>query len=74
MKTLINIDNYEEIMFRLVEEDFDAQTTNDLLGQIEKDELFKFEWESWQKTKFVDPLENYLAESSELTEKIILIA
>ena len=74
MKTLINIDNYEEIMFRLVEEDFDAQTTNDLLGQIEKDELFKFEWEAWQKTKFVDPLENYLAESSELTEKIILIA
>ena len=74
MKTLINIDNYEEIMFRLVEDDFDKQTRTDLLQQIEADELFKFEWESWQKTRFTDPLENYSAESSELTEKIILIA
>jgi hypothetical protein len=74
MKTLINIDNYEEIMFRLLEVDFDQPTRADLLQQIEKDELFKFEWESWQKTKFVDSLENYVAESTELTEKIILIA
>ncbi len=70
----INIDNYEEIMFRLLENDFDEQTRIDFLQQIEADELFKFEWESWQKTKFADPLENYLAEGRELTEKIILIA
>ena len=70
----IDINNYEEIMFRLVEDDFDKQTRTDLLQQIEADELFKFEWESWQKAKFVDPLENYAIESRELTEKIILIA
>ena len=70
----IDINNYEEIMFRLVEDDFDKQTRNDLLQQIEADELFKFEWESWQKTKFADPLENYSDESRELTEKIILLA
>jgi hypothetical protein len=57
-----------------VEDDFDTQTRIDLLQQIEADELFKFEWESWQKTKFADPLENYSDESRELTEKIILIA
>jgi hypothetical protein len=74
MKTIINIENYEEIMFRLVEDDFDKQTRADLLQQIEADELFKFEWESWQKTKFADPLENYSDENHELTEKIILIA
>lgn len=74
MKTLINIDNYEEIMFRLVEDDYDESTRIDLLQQIESDALFKFEWESWQKTKFVDPLENYAVESKELTEKILLIA
>jgi len=74
MNLKITIANYEEIMFRLVEDDFDKQTRADLLQQIEADELFKFEWESWQKTKFTDPLENYSAESSELTEKIILIA
>jgi hypothetical protein len=74
MKTLINIDNYEEIMFRLLEDDFDLPTRIDLLRQIESDELFKFEWESWQKTRFVDPLENYSSESIEMTEKIILIA
>lgn len=74
MKTSINIDNYEEIMFRLVEDDFDQPTRADLLEQIEKDELYKFEWESWQKIKFVDPLKNYSIESRELTEKIILIA
>jgi hypothetical protein len=74
MKTFINIDNYEEIMFRLVENDFDSQTRKDLLQQIEADGLFKFEWESWQKTKFADPLENYSEVSSELTEKVILIA
>jgi len=70
----IDINNYEEIMFRLVEDDFDKQTRTDLLQQIQADELFKFEWESWQKTKFADPLENYSDESRELTEKIILIA
>jgi hypothetical protein len=74
MNTLINIDNYEEIMFRLVEDDFDESTRIDLLRQIESDALFKFEWESWQKAKFVDPLENYAIESNGLTEKIILIA
>lgn len=74
MKTIVNINNYEEIMFRLVEDDFDAPTRIDLLQQIEADELFKFEWESWQKTKFVDPLENYSDKSRELTEKIMLIA
>jgi hypothetical protein len=74
MKTLINIDNYEEIMFRLVEDDFDESTRMDLLRQIELDALFKFEWESWQKTRFVDPIENYSIESQELTEKIILIS
>ena len=74
MNLKITIDNYEEIMFRLVEDDFDKQTRADLLQQIEADELFKFEWESWQKTKFTDPLENYSAESSKLTGKIILIA
>jgi len=74
MNTLINIDNYEEIMFRLLEDDFDESSRMDLLRQIESDALFKFEWESWQKTKFVDPLENYANESSGLTEKIILIA
>ncbi len=73
MNLKITIANYEEIMFRLVEDDFDMQTRIELLQQIEADELFKFEWEAWQKTKFADPVENYLAESSELTEKIILI-
>lgn len=70
----IDIKNYEEIMFRLVEDDFDEPTRLDLLHQIESDTLLKFEWESWQKTKFVDPLENYAIESDEVTEKIILIA
>ncbi len=70
----IDINNYEEIMFRLMEDDFDEHTRKDLLRQIESDALFKFEWDSWQKTKFVDPIENYAIESDELTEKIILIA
>ena len=74
MNLKITIDNYEEIMFRLLEHDFNEQTTNDLLGQIENDGLFKFEWDAWQKTKFNDQIENYLDESRELTEKIILIA
>jgi len=74
MNLKITIANYEEIMFRLVEDDFDEHTRIDLLQQIEADELFKFEWESWQKTKFADPLENYSDESHKLTEKIILIA
>lgn len=74
MTLKITIDNYEEIMFRLLENDFDEPTRINLLQQIESDALFKFEWQSWQKTKFVDPLENYVIESRELTDKIILIA
>ncbi len=74
MNTKITIDNYEEIMFRLIEDDFDEPTRNQLLEQIEGNVLFKFEWEQWQKTRCIDPLENYVAESLALTEKIILIA
>jgi hypothetical protein len=74
MKTVINIDNYQEIMFQLLESDFDEETRIELLKQIESDELFKFEWEEWQKTKFNDPIENYQAESRGLNEKIVLIA
>lgn len=74
MNLTINIDNYEEIMFQLLEGDFDEQTRNNLLLQIEKDELFKFEWEAWQKTKFSDPIENYIEESRELAKSIIQIA
>jgi hypothetical protein len=74
MKTTINIDNYEEIMFRLMEVDFDKADRADLLEQIGRDEFFKFEWASWQKTKVADPLDNYAVESHALTAKIILIA
>ena len=74
MSLKINIDNYEEIMFRLVEDDFDEPTRAGLLQQIKSDTLLKFEWESWQKTKFAEPLENYSDESRKLEEKILLIA
>ncbi len=74
MSLTITIDNYEEIMFRLVEDDFDELTRNNLLQQIEKDELFKFEWEAWQKARFNDPLETYSDESIALTDRIIVIA
>lgn len=70
----IDINNYEEIMFRLLEDDFDTPTRIDLLKQIENDDLFKFEWESWQKTRIIDPLGNYSGESRELTDKIMLMA
>ncbi len=74
MNTQITIDNYEEIMFRLVEDDFDEPTRKELLEQIEGNVLFKFEWDQWQKTRCLDPLENYAAESLALTEKIIQIS
>lgn len=73
MNIIITIDNYEEIMFRLVEDDFDEPTRNYLLEQIEENVLFKFEWEQWQKTRCIDPVENYSAESLALTEKVIQI-
>jgi hypothetical protein len=74
MNTEITIDNYEEIMFRLVEDDFDEPTRQHLLEQIEENVLFKFEWEQWQKTRCIDPVENYSDESLILTEKMIQIA
>lgn len=73
MNTTITIDNYEEIMFRLVENDFDEPARQHLLEQIEENVLFKFEWEQWQKTRCIDPVENYTSESLALTEKIIQI-
>ncbi|MHC1777740.1 MAG: hypothetical protein AB9834_20240 [Lentimicrobium sp.] len=73
MNNTITIDNYEEIMFRLVEDDFDEPTRKLLLEQIEGNVLFKFEWEQWQKTRCIDPVENYAAESLIMTEKIIQI-
>ena len=71
MKTRITNENCEEIMFGMMENDFDKATMSQLLEQIDSDILLKFEWERWKQIRIEDAIDNYSYDSNILIEQII---
>jgi len=55
----INSENYEEVMFRLLEKEFESEVEEDILFEIEKDPFLNFEWKQMQKTKIEIDVEPY---------------
>lgn len=50
----ITRENYEFVMFNLLEGLYDERTEKTLLSQIEKNPLFRFEWEQWKKSRITE--------------------
>lgn len=47
----ITQENYEQVMFNLLEGLYSPSTERELLQKINADPLFRFEWEQWQKSR-----------------------
>lgn len=50
----ITRENYEFVMFNLLEGLYDQGAEEALLSQIEKNPLFRFEWEQWKKSRIAE--------------------
>ena len=70
-KIIITEDNYENIMFDLVENNYSKDNTEDLLNQIDSDVFLKFEWQQWNKAKYDESTEVYKNNEKEFIESLL---
>lgn len=67
-KIIITRDNYEEIMFGLLENAYTREEQDNLLDQIQADTFLSFEWQQWQKATFTESTEFYKQSEAEFLE------
>ncbi|HEY1046720.1 MAG TPA: hypothetical protein VGF79_09795 [Bacteroidia bacterium] len=65
---IITRDNYETVMFGLLENEYPADVREDILQQIEADTFLKFEWGQWSKATYSEGLETYKHHEAEFIE------
>lgn len=70
-KVIVNRENYEEVMFNLLENEYVAEVQNDILNQIKTDVFLSFEWEQWKKSFYTESIEKYRFENIEFIESLI---
>lgn len=58
-KVIITRDNYEEVMFGLLENEYSKEVRENLLDQIHADTFLSFEWNQWSKATFSESTEVY---------------
>lgn len=69
-KIIITRENYEEIMFGLLENAYNREEQNNLLDQIHADTFLSFEWQQWQKASFSESTEFYKQSEAEFLESL----
>ena len=69
-KMIITRDNYETVMFGLLENEYPADVREDILQQIEADTFLKFEWGQWSKATYSEGLETYKHHEAEFIESL----
>lgn len=70
-KIVVTRENYEEIMFGLLENEFEPAMREDILNQIEADTFLAFEWKQWSKANFTESLETYKSQEAEFIESLV---
>lgn len=70
-KVIVNRENYEEVMFGLLENEYSAEVQKDILDQIKTDVFLSFEWEQWKKSFYTESIEEYRFENIEFIESLI---
>jgi hypothetical protein len=58
-KVIITRENYEEVMFGLLENEYSKEVRENLLDQIHADTFLSFEWNQWSKATFAESTEVY---------------
>ncbi len=69
-KIIITRENYEEIMFGLLENAYTREEHDNILDQIHADTFLSFEWQQWQKASFAESTEFYKQSEAEFLESL----
>lgn len=69
-KVIITRDNYEEVMFGLLENEYSKEVRENLLDQIHADTFLSFEWKQWSKASFAESTEVYRNNEAEFLESL----
>lgn len=70
-KVIITKDNYEEVMFNLLENEYPKDVRENLLDQIHADTFLSFEWKQWSKSQYSEGIEAYKRDEAEFIESLI---
>lgn len=70
-KVIITKDNYEEVMFNLLENEYPKDVRENLLDQIHADTFLSFEWKQWSKAQYSEGIETYKRDEAEFIESLI---
>lgn len=69
-KIIVTRENYEEVMFDLLEDVYPADVRENLLDQIQADTFLAFEWQQWGKAIYSESTETIKAEEAEFIESL----
>lgn len=69
-KVIITRDNYEEVMFGLLENEYSKEVRENLLDQIHADTFLSFEWKQWSKACFAESTEAYRNNEAQFLESL----
>ncbi len=70
-KVIINSNNYEEIMFNILENNYSKEVRENLLDQIHADVFLNFEWQQWSKTIYSESTDLLKNQEAEFLESLI---
>lgn len=70
-KVVVTRENYEDVMFNLLENEYETPVREDILAQIEADTFLSFEWKQWSKATFSESLEPYKSQEAEFIESLV---
>jgi hypothetical protein len=69
-KVIITRDNYEEIMFGLLENEYSKEVRENILEQIHADTFLTFEWKQWSKAQYTESTEAYKEKEAVFLESL----
>lgn len=70
-KVVITKDNYEEVLFNLLEDQYTKEQREDILNQIDADTFLSFEWKQWSKAQYSESLEFYKRDEAPFIESLV---
>jgi hypothetical protein len=69
-KVIVTRENYEEVMFDLLENNYPKEVRENILDQISADTFLNFEWQQWNKATYSESTEIYKSSEAEFIENL----
>jgi hypothetical protein len=69
-KVIVTTENYEEVMFNLLEDQYPKDVRENILDQIHADTFLTFEWNQWSKATYSESTEPYKIQEAAFIENL----